>query len=91
MMGKHDLSFKPEQKDWDRGYVTRERYWELIKLAVLSRGDEIERGTEEEIEGLGYLLCMKSGYIVHHPPCPERYILPKKKRSKSVLRENDRR
>ncbi len=77
-MSKHDLSFKPEPEDWKRGYVTRDRYKELVKAGVISRGDEIERGFDEEIEGIGFLLLMKSGYIVHHPPMPDKYNLPKR-------------
>ena len=58
-MRKHDLSWKPEPEDIERGYVTRKRYWELVKAAAVSRGYKITDITE--VEGAFYLLTTDDG------------------------------
>ncbi len=75
-MGNFDLSFKVTPEDTERGWINRERYWGLVKAAVVSRGDEITDITP--VEGLGYLLVTKSGYVVHHKAMADRLLLPKK-------------
>ena len=75
--GRFNLDFIPEPEDWKRGWISPERFWELAKAGVISRGDELK--SVRFYERLGYLITTGSGYVVWKEALPDKMYLPKRK------------